>query len=438
MPINTVYCVLSEDKTLFVEKGAAVCQGENLATAIKISVPAELNDYLYALEFDCPKGKKYISGALEFVDDEALGRVLEYLIPSSLTYEAGDVRFQVTARDKENFAVVFKSEKSGAASFFVTESVGYAPTAYQKEDFFAKAAETFELIREYTDILERVKGEAERAASEAAAVKSQLLADRQNGVFDGPPNVLSIGTVAKGAEAAADIGGESPNQILNLMLPKGDKGDGAAWITGELLSREGDEACDGEISAAAGDFYLNTLKGNLYRCRSAGETGSEWEYLGCIKGPPGVTALDGGTPTSFDEGDVLASGEGTLTAKKIDAQAAEGSANLISSGAVKNELDKKSDKPLVFRDVSIPAHNGAVGFVQQSPPAYAKFPFRATVTLEGVTADMIPEVVFGADEGSSGEYAPVAETFDGGVYLYATVFNAGAFVVPLIVIHRGL
>ena len=41
----------------------------------------------------------------------------------------------------------------------------------------------------------------------------------------GPPNVLSIGTVSNGYNAEATITGDSPNQILNLVLPKGDKGD---------------------------------------------------------------------------------------------------------------------------------------------------------------------------------------------------------------------
>lgn len=41
----------------------------------------------------------------------------------------------------------------------------------------------------------------------------------------GPPNVLHIGTVTGGPNAAAEIVGESPNQALNLTLPKGDKGD---------------------------------------------------------------------------------------------------------------------------------------------------------------------------------------------------------------------
>lgn len=40
----------------------------------------------------------------------------------------------------------------------------------------------------------------------------------------GPPNTLSIGAVNSGATPAAEISGASPNQVLNLTLPKGDRG----------------------------------------------------------------------------------------------------------------------------------------------------------------------------------------------------------------------
>lgn len=41
----------------------------------------------------------------------------------------------------------------------------------------------------------------------------------------GPANILTIGTVQGGETADASITGDSPNQVLNLTLPKGDKGD---------------------------------------------------------------------------------------------------------------------------------------------------------------------------------------------------------------------
>lgn len=45
---------------------------------------------------------------------------------------------------------------------------------------------------------------------------------------DGVPNTLKIGTVQAGTTASATITGTAPNQTLNLVLPKGEKGkDGA-------------------------------------------------------------------------------------------------------------------------------------------------------------------------------------------------------------------
>lgn len=41
----------------------------------------------------------------------------------------------------------------------------------------------------------------------------------------GDPNVLKIGTVEKSDEAKATITGDSPDQTLNLWLPKGDQGE---------------------------------------------------------------------------------------------------------------------------------------------------------------------------------------------------------------------
>lgn len=43
--------------------------------------------------------------------------------------------------------------------------------------------------------------------------------------INGDSNRLSIGSVVSGSQADAEIKGESPNQILNLVLPKGEKGD---------------------------------------------------------------------------------------------------------------------------------------------------------------------------------------------------------------------
>lgn len=47
----------------------------------------------------------------------------------------------------------------------------------------------------------------------------------------GPANVLTIGSVTSGEVASATITGEAPNQTLNFVLEKGDKGDTGANFT---------------------------------------------------------------------------------------------------------------------------------------------------------------------------------------------------------------
>lgn len=50
----------------------------------------------------------------------------------------------------------------------------------------------------------------------------------------GPANVLTIGSVTSGKVASATITGEAPNQVLNLVLEKGDKGEtGEKGATGD-------------------------------------------------------------------------------------------------------------------------------------------------------------------------------------------------------------
>lgn len=64
---------------------------------------------------------------------------------------------------------------------------------------------------------------------------------------------------------------------------------------------------------------------------------------------------------------------------------------------------------------------------------YADFPFRAAIPLSGVTADMTPEVVLGITEAMSGIFAPIAATYDGGVYLYATDKVENDTTIPTII-----
>ena len=85
---------------------------------------------------------------------------------------------------------------------------------------------------------------------------------------------------------------------------------------------------------------------------------------------------------------------------------------------------------LTFTNKSV----AASAFVSNS--TYSDFPYRAAVALTGVTAAMVPEVFFGLTDAMSGNFAPVAESYAGGIYIYAAAKPSAAITIPTILCWR--
>lgn len=88
-------------------------------------------------------------------------------------------------------------------------------------------------------------------------------------------------------------------------------------------------------------------------------------------------------------------------------------------------------KKLLFANTSVPVS----AFVADS--TYQDYPFRAAIALTGVLDTMIPEVVLGVADAIDGNFAPVAATYNGGVYLYATSAPESAITIPTIICWKG-
>ena len=88
-------------------------------------------------------------------------------------------------------------------------------------------------------------------------------------------------------------------------------------------------------------------------------------------------------------------------------------------------------KKLQFNSVSVAVSK----FVSNT--TYEDYPFRASVALEGVQSTMIPEVIFSMADAISGNFAPVAESYNGGVYLYAADKPESTTVIPTIICWKG-
>lgn len=68
---------------------------------------------------------------------------------------------------------------------------------------------------------------------------------------------------------------------------------------------------------------------------------------------------------------------------------------------------------------------------------YEDYPYRAAVALTNVISNMIPDVMLGMAEATSGIFAPVAECYNGGVYLYANDVPESAITIPTIICWRA-
>ena len=67
-----------------------------------------------------------------------------------------------------------------------------------------------------------------------------------------------------------------------------------------------------------------------------------------------------------------------------------------------------------------------------SDSTYAAYPYVASIACPGVTASHVPEVVFGATEAASGNFAPVALSGSGTVKIYAATKPTAAITVQSI------
>lgn len=86
---------------------------------------------------------------------------------------------------------------------------------------------------------------------------------------------------------------------------------------------------------------------------------------------------------------------------------------------------------LCFANTAVPAAAWA------SDSTYGDYPYRAAVALSGVTAAMVPEVVFGLAAMADTSFAPVAECYNGGVYIYAADAPGATITIPTIICWRG-
>lgn len=167
----------------------------------------------------------------------------------------------------------------------------------------------------------------------------------------GPANVLTIGSVTSGKVASATITGEAPNQVLNLVLEKGDKGEtgdkGATGATGPQ-GEQGIRGPQGNPGTDAPTITGITIRQSDYHLIVTLSDGTSYD-AGYCRGQAGAGTGDM-LASVYDPNnkhtDIFEYVDNAIKDVKVttDATPTQGSANPVQSGGVYSALANKLDK----------------------------------------------------------------------------------------------
>lgn len=110
----------------------------------------------------------------------------------------------------------------------------------------------------------------------------------------------------------------------------------------------------------------------------------------------------------------------------------DSSGNLTDSGKKPGDFANASHAHAGYAEVKIFSGVSVAASAWVSDSTYAAYPYAASIACPGVTASHVPEVVFGATEAASGNFAPVALSGSGTVKIYAATKLTAAITVQSI------
>lgn len=102
--------------------------------------------------------------------------------------------------------------------------------------------------------------------------------------------------------------------------------------------------------------------------------------------------------------------------------------NKFVTTSEKSIWNNKQDNILEFSNVTVQLWSSDV--------TYTDFPYKASIALSGVTNNMIPYLTFSFSDADSGNYCPIVETYNGGVYIWSKV-NTSIVVDTILCVPIG-
>ena len=235
------------------------------------------------------------------------------------------------------------------------------------------------------------------------------------------PNLLTIG--ADGSTAETVLMTAKNGNVLTVT--RAQNGTTArAWSAGDVIARYFTAA--DQTAMQENIKKLNEGKAEKAASPTAGHFA-------------GLDASGNPTDSGKKPGDfAAASHTHTGKADKVSSATAGHFAGLDSSGNLTDSGKKPGDFANAYHahagyaEVKIFSGVSVTASAWVSDSTYAAYPYAASIACPGVTASHVPEVVFGATEAASGNFAPVALSGSGTVKIYAATKPTAAITVQSI------
>ena len=235
------------------------------------------------------------------------------------------------------------------------------------------------------------------------------------------PNLLTIG--ADGSTAETVLMTAKNGNVLTVT--RAQNGTTArAWSAGDVIARY----------FTAQD--QTTIQENIKRLNNGKAEKAASPVAGNFAG---LDASGNPTDSGKKPGDfAAASHTHTDKADKVKSATAghfaglDANGNLTDSGKKPGDFANASHAHAGYAEVKIFSGVSVAASAWVGDSTYAAYPYAASIACSGVTASYVPEVVFGATEAASGNFAPVALSGSGTVKIYAATKPTAAITVQSI------
>ena len=240
-------------------------------------------------------------------------------------------------------------------------------------------------------------------------------------VLPDAPNLLTIGADGGAAETVL-MTAKNGN---TLTVERAQNGTTArAWSAGDVVGR---------YFTAADQTALQENIKRLNNGKAEKPSSATLGNLAALDGNGNLTD-SGKKPGDFATNDHNHSGKADKVsgATSGNLAALDSNGNLTDSGKKPGDFAPASHSHTGYAEVKIFSAVSVAASAWASDGTYAAYPFAASIACSGVTANHVPEVVFGIAEATSGNFAPVALSGSGTVKIYAATKPTAAITLQSI------